>query len=166
LAEKDVWTGKPTVLGFWEGLAIGVLLIVFSAASGFSPLARIPEVVGFLVAVASGGVALIFFTFFVAYANTYTVTDRAARREFRFWVVRVEEAPAEKITDVVSHVGLVGRILRFGNLRIDTAGTPFPGVLFKGLRLKDLEEAKREVEKLVKVKSGSWLKEVSEKYGV
>ena len=150
MAEKVAWTGKPTVLGFWEGLAIGVLLIVFSAASTLSPFARIPEVVGFLVAVAFGGVALIAFTFFVAYANTYTVTDRAARREFRFWVVRVEEAPTEKITDVVSHIGLVGRILKFGNLRVDTAGTPFAGVLFKGLRFKDLEEAKREVEKLVK----------------
>jgi len=55
-----------------------------------------------------------------------------------------------EVTDVVSHIGLVGRILKFGNLRVDTAGTPFAGVLFKGLRFKDLEEAKREVEKLVK----------------
>ena len=150
MAEKVTWTGKPTVLGFWEGLAVGILLIVFSVASTLSPFARIPAVLYFLVAVAVGGIALIVFTFFVAYANTYTVTGGTARREFRFWVVRVEEAPTEKITDVVSHIGLVGRILKFGNLRVDTAGTPFAGVLFKGLRFKDLEEAKREVEKLVK----------------
>ncbi|MHA1632420.1 MAG: PH domain-containing protein [Candidatus Freyarchaeota archaeon] len=150
MAEKVTWTGKPTVLGFWEGLAVGILLIVFSVASTLSPFARIPAALYFLVAVAVGGIALIVFTFFVAYANTYTVTGRTARREFRFLVVRVEEAPTEKITDVVSHIGLVGRILKFGNLRVDTAGTPFAGVLFKGLRFKDLEEAKREVEKLVK----------------
>lgn len=150
MAEKVTWTGKPTVLGFWEGLAVGILLIVFSVASTLSPFARIPAALYFLVAVAVGGIALIVFTFFVAYANTYTVTGGTARREFRFLVVRVEEAPTEKITDVVSHIGLVGRILKFGNLRVDTAGTPFAGVLFKGLRFKDLEEAKREVEKLVK----------------
>jgi len=53
--------------------------------------------------------------------------------------VRVDEAPFEKVTNVVVEQDVVGRIFGFGDVRFDTDGTAFKGV-------KNPVEVKRRVE--------------------
>ena len=77
---------------------------------------------------------MILFAVARAYANTYIVTEESMRREYRFIAARVEEAKYEMTTNIVVEQGVLGRLLGFGDVRCDTAGTIFLGVLFRGMR--------------------------------
>lgn len=139
--ERVVWSGKPTVLAFYDALLGGALLIAVSIIVAI----LWPHALLALSAVGSlFGASLIALAFAVARANTYTVTDRRVVRRFQLVVVVVDEAPIEKVTNVVLEQGVVGRIFGFGDIRFDTAGTAFRGVLFKGV--KRPEEVKRVID--------------------
>lgn len=139
------WIGKPTILAFYDALAGGALLIIVSALLHAMPLpwAAVLSAVG-----VASGLLLVSFAFAKARANTYVVTDKCVRRQYRFVAVKVEEAPLEKITNIVLEQDVVGRALGFGDIRFDTAGTPFAGVLFKGV--KNPAEVKRLIDEKVK----------------
>lgn len=127
--EEFCW--KPVVWAFWDGFAGGFLLIAVSAALLSYPLtlANYLAALGFAL-----GTLMILLAAARAGANTYYLTGSHVRRVYRLIVVQVEEAPLEKVMDVVVRQGILGRILGFGDVRCDTAGTPFPGILFKGVR--------------------------------
>ncbi|MBO3809754.1 MAG: PH domain-containing protein [Candidatus Brockarchaeota archaeon] len=128
--ERVLWSGKPTVLAFYDVLVGGALLIVVSALVFTSlPFTGLLSAIGVVC-----GFLLIALAFVNAWANTYIVADRCVRRRYSFVAVRVEEAVFDKITNTVSEQGVVGRIFGFGDIRFDTAGTLFMGVLFKGVR--------------------------------
>jgi len=129
--EKVLWTGKPTVLAFCDGLAIGVLLLAVSIALLAVPLLT---VFWFSVTGVVLGASIIFLTFLKAYANTYIITSNRVCREYRLWVIAIEEAPLEKVTNVVVEQDAAGRIFRFGTVKAETAGTTFKGVVFHGVR--------------------------------
>jgi len=129
--ENVVWRGKPVVWAFADGLAGGAILIAVSLllpATGFA-------IASYIAAVGVAcGILMILFAVVRACANTYIVTEESVRREYRFIVVRVEEAKYDMITNIVVEQGILGRLLGFGDVRCDTAGTAFLGVLFKGVR--------------------------------
>lgn len=129
--ESVVWSGKPTVLAFYDALVGGALLIAVSIALLATPLSA---VVWLPALGAACGATLILTAFVKAWANSYTVTEGYVRRKYSFVAVRVDEAPLSKVTNVVVEQGVVGRVFGFGDLRFDTAGTSFAGVLFKGVR--------------------------------
>lgn len=131
IAEDVVWRGKPVAVAFYDGLVGGAVLVIVSA---LLPLVPIPGVVWLSALGAACGALLIAFAFIRAKANTYVITREGVRREYRFVAVRVDEAPLEKVTNTVVEQDVVGRIFGFGDVRFDTAGTPFRGVLFKGVR--------------------------------
>ena len=139
--EGVVWSGKPTVLAFCDALAAGALLIAVSASLLATPLPAWLAALGLAC-----GAVLILAAFINSWANSYAVTESCVRREYRFVAVRVEEAPLSKVTDIVVEQSIVGRVLGFGDVRFDTAGTTFTGVLFKGVRdpakVKELVVAK------------------------
>jgi uncharacterized membrane protein YdbT with pleckstrin-like domain len=143
--EKVVWSGKPTVLAFYDALVGGVLLVAVSILLLATPLSTLPWLSA--LGVVCGG-ALILVAFMKAWANSYVLTEKCVRRSYRFVTVRVEEAPIEKITNTVVEQDVVGRILNFGDVRFDTAGTSFAGVLFKGV--KNPEGVKKSVDERLK----------------
>jgi uncharacterized membrane protein YdbT with pleckstrin-like domain len=145
------WVGKPTVLAFYDGLVGGALLIVVSVLLLALPF---PSVVWLSVLGVASGILLMFFAFVKAMANTYIITDKCVRREYRFVAVKVDEASFDKITNTVMEQDVVGRVLKFGDVRCDTAGSPFMGVLFKGVK-NPAEVKKRIDEKLRKVEGGN-----------
>lgn len=129
MSEEVVWTGKPTVLAFYDGLLGGALLIVASVL-----LLGFPNMAWLSAAGIACGLLFIAFASIRARANTYVLTNRCVRRQYRFVAVKVDEAPLEKVTNTVVEQDIVGRIFGFGDLRFDTAGTGFAGVLFKGVK--------------------------------
>jgi len=80
------------------------------------------------------GAALILVAFARSKAVKYIVTDRRVSREYRFFSVRIDEIPLNRITSIAVEQNIVGRLLGFGDLRIGTADMAFPGVLFNGIR--------------------------------
>ncbi|MEM1792728.1 MAG: PH domain-containing protein [Thermofilaceae archaeon] len=127
--EEVCW--KPVVWAFWDGIVGGALLAAVSALLLFYrfALAHVIAVVGLAL-----GAAMILLAVVRAAANTYFLSKSHVRRVYRLVVVRVDEAPLDKITNVVVEQGVLGRILGFGDVRCDTAGTAFAGVLFKGVK--------------------------------
>ena len=69
--ETVVWSGKPVVLAFYDGLLGGAMLIAASAVS-----LTLPGLVLLSIAGMACGFLLIAFAFFRAWANSYLVTDR------------------------------------------------------------------------------------------
>jgi uncharacterized membrane protein YdbT with pleckstrin-like domain len=129
--EKVIWTGKPTVLAFYEGLAVGGLLLAISIALLAVPFPAVSRLSA--VGMAFGALVVVL-TLLRAYANIYTITSRRVCREYRLWAVAVEEAPLEKVTNVVVEQDVVGRAFGFGTVRADTAGTRFGGIIFRGVK--------------------------------
>lgn len=127
-----VWRGKPTYESFYPlPLAGGVA--VFCSALGFMALPA-GWAAMLLLASAAFCAGMCFFAGVLANSYSFVLTDQRVRGEFRLWVVRVWEVPVDKITDAVVVQGLVGRVLRFGHVRVDAAGTLFPGLLIRGVR--------------------------------
>ena len=122
----------PTLAYFWPLPAAGMLCLVLALVVGLSLLGR--------WALLFIALAVAFCTLSIALARylvgcyTFILTDRRIREEFRLWVVDVREAPLGRVTNVTVFQDFVGRVLNFGSVRVDTAGTPFPGVLFRGVR--------------------------------
>lgn len=159
MEEKVVWSGKPTVWAFLDGILGGLLLVAVSITllTFRFAFAHWVSMLGFACAA-----LMVLFALARVAANTYTISNRAVRRVYRLVTVRIDEAPLRSITNTVVTQGVVGRILNFGDVRCDTAGTIFPGVLFKGVKSpvevkkvidKVLEQAKAET--LVDSKSNS-----------
>jgi len=149
--EEVCW--KPVVWAFWDGIVGGALLAAVSAALLLFyrfTLAHVIAVAGLAL-----GAAMILLAVARAAANTYFLSKSHVRRVYRLIVVRVDEAPLDKITNVVVEQGVLGRILGFGDVRCDTAGTAFAGVLFKGVKRPEsvaeiirgrIEAARRQIE--------------------
>jgi uncharacterized membrane protein YdbT with pleckstrin-like domain len=130
--EKVMAREKPTVLAFYDGLAGGAILIIISLALILTLAYTLFWWFPFLgLAV---GALLISLAFLNAWANTYLITDRGVRREYRLIAVEVSEIPYDRATNVVVLQDIVGRVFRFGTVRVDSAGTPFKGVVFRGVR--------------------------------
>lgn len=125
---------KPVVWAFWDGLVGGALLIAVSCA-----LLTFPYIIALGISALGFAMGAIMILLAVArvWANTYILTDKFVRRVYKLVVVRIDEAPLDEVTNVVVNQGILGRILGFGDVRCDTAGTMFAGVLFKGVKRPD-----------------------------
>jgi len=133
---------KPVVWAFWDGIVGGALLIAVSALLLLYQLdlARFVAAAGLVL-----GAVMILLAVARAAANTYFLSKSHVRRVYRLFVIHVDEAPLGMITNVVVEQGILGRILGFGDVRCDTAGTAFAGVLFKGVKKPEsVAEAIRE----------------------
>lgn len=128
--EKVIWRGAPRLTAFYGFYATGALALILTAIAAVKislPL----WVWGIVLPFCS-----VMFTLPLLFQRAwrFTVTDQTVRSEFSFFVHRTLEAPARNVTDVIVVQGFVGRLLGFGELRANTAGTFFPGVSFWGVR--------------------------------
>ena len=131
--EKIVWEGKPTVLSFYHGIIGGTFLTTVSIVI----LIMFPHAVLYWVSVAGFAVgALMVSSIFIGTeANTYVITDKCVRWEYRLFTIEAHEVPFEQITNITVFQGIVGKVLKFGNVRADSAaGEFFGGVVFRGVR--------------------------------
>lgn len=151
LGEKKVlWRGKPTVLAFADMLAGGTLLTVLSSVVAF--LVPLPYMRYFSLAGLIAAAFFIILAFFLSQSYTYTVTGGKLRKEYCFVASSNEEVPFSEVTNIVVVQGVLGRVLGFGTVRADTAGTAYSGMAFKGVKnsheiFKVVSEAKKAAEK-------------------
>ena len=145
-----IWSEKPTVLAFYDGLAYGELL----AAVSIALLALFPGTPYWWVPALGLALAAltVAFSFVRAWAYTYTLTEEKLRREYRILVSYTEEVPLRQVTNILVEQDVVGRLLGFGAIRADTAGTAYGGIIFRGIRnldeaLKVISEAKKAADK-------------------
>ena len=145
-----IWSEKPTVLAFYDGLACGELL----AAASIAIYALFPATPYWWVPALGLALAAltVVFSFVRAWAYTYTLTEENLRREYRFFVSSTEEVPLRQVTNILVEQDVVGRLLSFGAIRADTAGTAYGGIIFRGIRnldkaFKAMSEAKKAADK-------------------
>lgn len=129
-AEKVMWTGKPSLWAFYGFYVVGVLVLV--STIGVASLFPLPLWVLGVIPLFVAGMFLLPLRFQKSW--TFILTDRSISSEFCFWVRRRSSAPLQQVTNVTVDQGFVGRLLGFGDVRADTAGTPFMGVKFWGVR--------------------------------
>lgn len=146
------WSGRPTLAAFWPFYFTGALALLLAIA--VEAVLPLPLLAWGAIVPFAALMALLPLLFQRAWK--FTVTDREAKSTFEFWVRRVEEAPLERVTNVVGEQGAIGRLLGFGAVRVDTAGTPFPGVSFWGIRepfevAENIREARNSVATPVKM---------------
>lgn len=145
---EAIWSGKPQVASMLGGMVGAVVMLVaggalmlsvpFLGAQGYI-MAGTLAVVG----VATGlGVYIRFrYTDYHVQSRGVVVTSG--------WLSRKRvETRYEKVTDVMVYQNLLGRLLGYGNITINTAGSNQAPVQFQGLgdpeRIKDLiDEARR-----------------------
>lgn len=135
--ERVLWRARPTVLAFIDMIAGGSLLIIMSfVAALLLPLTSIRY---FSLAGSIVGASILGLAFFLSKAYTYIVTDEELRKEYRFFTSSTETVPLREVTNIMFVQDVVGRLLGFGTIRADTAGTAYTGIIFKGV--KNLDEA-------------------------
>lgn len=130
--EKIVWKGKPTIFAFYDGVVGGSFLTVVSIALlilfPHTPLFWL-SILGF-----ASAMLMVAFVFIKAEASTYVITNKGVRREYRFLTIETCEIPFEKITNITVFQDVVGKVLKFGTIRVDSAaGEFFGGVVFRGV---------------------------------
>lgn len=124
------WVGRPSLFAFYPFYLVGVLALACSIV--WELRFSTPLWIGGLLAPFL--VAMFFLPLVFQLAWKFEVTGAEATSTFRLWVGRSKTAPLDKVTDVVTRQGAIARLLNFGSVRLDTAGTPFPGVKFWGVR--------------------------------
>ena len=66
--------------------------------------------------------------------NKFWLTNKRIIYEFRWLRRTMREALWGKITDVTSSQGIIARLLNYGNVHLNTAGTGFPGISLNGVK--------------------------------
>ena len=129
--EKILWEGRRTVKSFYDMIFCGGLLI---AVSILTPLfLDLPGIEVFALLGLLAGASLFLLAVFLSLSYRYVVTERVLRKEYSFFARLREEVPLERITNVVVSQDIIGRMLGFGNVRADTAGTAYMGISFIGV---------------------------------
>lgn len=124
-----VWQGRPVLGAFYPFFMTGGLTLATTVVVGLA-LPLPPWTLGILVPFIA---AMFLLPLALRRAWRFTLTRDEVRSEFRLWVGRSRSAPLGEVTDVVVRQGVAGRGLGFGSVRLDTAGTAFPGVDFWGV---------------------------------
>jgi len=150
--EKVLWRSRPTVLAFTDMLAGGTLLIVLSSVVAL--LVPLPSIRYFSLAGLTVGAFIMVLALFLSQAYAYTVTSAKLRKEYRFVASSTEEVPLRKVTNIFVVQAVVGRLLGFGTVRADTAGTAYRGIAFEGVKkpheiFKTIADARNTAEKPV-----------------
>lgn len=145
---EQIWSGKPEVASMLGGMVGGVLSLV---AGGLLMLSL--PFLGFQAYVMAGTLAVIGLltaaSVYVRFRYTdYHVQSRGVVVTSGWLSRRRVETRYEKVTDVMVYQNLLGRLLGYGNITINTAGSNQAPVQFHGLgdpeRIKDLiDEARR-----------------------
>ena len=79
------------------------------------------------------GLLIIIITELVRRGNKYYVTDKRVMHDFTFLSRKVSSAMYEKIQDIHFTQGIIERIVGIGTIHINTAGTTFIEIKFKGV---------------------------------
>ena len=119
----DIQSWKPHPLAYFfyylGGIAI-TLLSLLQFNFGFRGV-----FLGFLIFV---------ITEFIRRSETFSLTDKGLAREFRFVSTATTFAEYSKIQDVSVEQSFFDRIFDIGNVSINTAGSPGPEILFRGVK--------------------------------
>src|ERR1700737_122503 len=132
-AEKNLVPGEAIVLRaryHWIIYRAALLLIFFSVllgagslyASRTSPGSGVAHPVGILALafLVLGGLGLLF-RWLRAEADEFVVTNRRVIRKVGIFAREIEQAPLEKIQDITVDQGMMGRMLGWGTVTIETA---------------------------------------------
>lgn len=147
-AEREtLWTGRPSIASFLgNGVQAGASLLVgllFLTGAAVGDGRFVYVAVAF---VAFGALGL--WGAWVRYRYTrYLVEDWGVVVTAGWLTRRRVETTYDKVTDVTVYQGVVGRVLGYGNITINTAGSNQAPVVFAGLRApesaKDVIDAAR-----------------------
>lgn len=132
--EAAVWRGRPVLISALAGMLQGVLMLLFAGSLATWGAADGPS----FMWVVAGGLAL----FGLSAILQGWIHYRYTRYEVHDWGVVVTsgwltrrrvETTYDKVTDVTTYQGFLGRLLNFGSITVNTAGSNQAPVTFAGL---------------------------------
>ena len=88
------------------------------------------------------GLIFILIAVFKRYGSEYTVTNKRVYSRYGLLSRRTSETTFDKITDSSLSQGVLGRLLSYGDLRINTAGSIYYEIVFKGVNDPKYVQAK------------------------
>lgn len=141
-SKEAVWRGRPVLVSVVAAAIRGLFLLMVGVAFLLFAMARDESVVMWFIAAAAlfiGASTLI--GGWVQYRFTrYEVHDWGVVVTSGWLTRRRVEVTFDKVTDVVTYQGFMGRIFNFGNITVNTAGSNQAPVTFAAL--DDPEEVK------------------------
>lgn len=150
-AQDTVWSSRPAFASFIGNIVGLAVVAVFLAVGGFGALLAagptnglsfiLPAVILLVLGLSAFGTFVRYrYTFFEIGTRGVVVTRGLLTRQ------RVETTYT-KVTDVTVYQGLLGRILDYGNITVNTAGSNNAPVVFQGVprpeQVKQLIDAQR-----------------------
>lgn len=79
------------------------------------------------------GAVFILIPILLRYSSEYTITNKRVYSRYGLISRKTSETTFDKITDMSLSQGIFGRLLNYGDLRINTAGSMFYEIVFKGV---------------------------------
>ena len=109
--EEVLWYGKMSWESLWIWFLLGILTILLF------------------------GIGILFFIIAIAkrYSSEYTLTNKRVHSRQGLIARRANDANFDKITDTSLSQGTIGRILNYGDVGINTAGSIGYEVIFRGV---------------------------------
>jgi membrane protein YdbS with pleckstrin-like domain/predicted RNA-binding Zn-ribbon protein involved in translation (DUF1610 family) len=134
--ENVVWIGKPVLRSIFGQVAAilptFIFAFVFMGVGLFSPEAR-----PFIPFIILGAIVLVFFIVIIPIIQLrrmeFVITDAGAYTRRGIISVNVNQTTFDKITDISYRQDVLGRILGYGTLNVNTAGSNTNALVMVGL---------------------------------
>ena len=110
--EKIIKELKPSRLAYLSGYALGIIFLFM-----------------FFI-----GILIIILTELLRRANTYYITNKRVIHEFTFLSRKISSTSYDKIQDLHMSQNIIERIFGIGTIHINTAGTHFIEIRFRGVK--------------------------------
>lgn len=141
-APTSRWTGTPSPQSLLGGMLSAAVLLLASLVLGLMSLFIEPEIaigaaVTFVASLITAGVQWITFRY-----TDYEVTDRGVVVQKGWLSRRRIEATFAKVTDVAVQQDIIPRLLGYGKITINTAGSNEAPVVFAGIADPDAVKAR------------------------
>ena len=110
--EKVLKTLKPSRWGYFWWYFLGVVITILML-----PI----------------GIIVIILTELIRRGHTFYITDKRVIHEFTFLLRKISSSAYDKIQDLHMSQGIIERMVGIGTIHIDTAGTTFIEIKFRGI---------------------------------
>lgn len=131
--EKILKTLKPSRWAYLDYYISGIIILIigYYFQSLFRFLYYISGIITLLFLIL--GIVFIILAEVLRKANTYYITEKRVIHEFTFLSRKISSAGYDKIQDLHFTQGIIERLAGIGTIHINTAGTTFVEIRFKGI---------------------------------
>ncbi len=134
--EKLIWSGRRSWKTFLGNIFVSFLIMLVGIViySGVLPIDLSDKISMYILLILLGfGILLLLAIYIKRLTSIYAITNKKVYSRFGFISRDISSALLENITDNELSQSIIGRILDYGTVKFNTAGSSNVEIIFKGV---------------------------------